>query len=95
MHPENFVYWLQGYFEISKAEHLTAEQTEIVKQHLALVLHHVELPPPFARDVPGMVRRLGDPEAPIEAIEPEDVARRRRILRGAAGFHNQRPRAFC
>jgi len=37
MTPEQFVYWLQGFFEISNAEALSRLQTEIVKDHLALV----------------------------------------------------------
>lgn len=34
--PENFVYWLQGFFEISEAKTLTEEQVIIVKEHLEL-----------------------------------------------------------
>lgn len=37
MSPENFCYWLQGYFEIGKEETLTKEQVEEIKNHLHLV----------------------------------------------------------
>lgn len=40
MTSRDFVYWLQGYFEMSGATALTAEQTECVKRHLALVFTH-------------------------------------------------------
>lgn len=32
-----FCYWLQGFFEISKADCLTTEQIEIIKKHLSSV----------------------------------------------------------
>lgn len=37
MSPENFAYWLQGYFEIGKSEELTKEQVQEIKNHLKLV----------------------------------------------------------
>lgn len=39
MTPEQFCYWLQGYFELSSEERpqLYSEQTRIVRDHLALV----------------------------------------------------------
>jgi hypothetical protein len=42
MNSENFAYWLQGYFELlGKDEPLTKEQTQIIKDHLALVFDKV------------------------------------------------------
>ena len=38
MTPENFVYWLQGYFEMTGATTLTEQQVEMIKEHLAMVL---------------------------------------------------------
>lgn len=39
MTPENFVYWLQGFFEIDQnVKQLSVYQTKIIKDHLALVL---------------------------------------------------------
>lgn len=37
MTPENFCYWLQGYFEISGGKALTKEQATIIIDHLKLV----------------------------------------------------------
>lgn len=36
--PENFFFWLQGFFELSEAKELTEKQIEIIKQHMALVV---------------------------------------------------------
>lgn len=41
MSPENFAYWLQGFFEIAGTDELTADQVKIVKDHLALVFEKV------------------------------------------------------
>jgi hypothetical protein len=38
MTSDNFVYWLQGFFEISGNQELTKEQVQIIKDHIALVL---------------------------------------------------------
>ena len=38
MTSENFVYWLQGFLELSATKDLTPAQVMIVKDHLALVL---------------------------------------------------------
>lgn len=43
MTPENFTYWLQGYFEISPSNCLMPEQVEIIKDHLDLVFNKVTL----------------------------------------------------
>jgi hypothetical protein len=37
MTPENFTYWLQGFFEMSDSTELTEEQVVMVKEHLKLV----------------------------------------------------------
>lgn len=45
MSPENFCYWLQGYFEIAESgeqlESLDEDQIQVIQEHLALVLHRV------------------------------------------------------
>lgn len=38
MTSENFCYWLQGYLELTSQDNLTAEQIQIINDHLALVL---------------------------------------------------------
>lgn len=40
MTSRDFVYWLQGFFEISDAETITKEQITIIKNHLNLVFYH-------------------------------------------------------
>jgi len=37
MTPENFCYWLKGYFEITGYLDLNAERSKVVKEHLNLV----------------------------------------------------------
>ncbi len=37
MTPENFTYWLQGFFEISNSNKITEKQVQIIKDHLDLV----------------------------------------------------------
>lgn len=41
MSPENFCYFLQGYLETSNPEFISAAQTQIIKDHLALVFNKV------------------------------------------------------
>lgn len=38
MTSDNFIYWLNGYLELSGAETLTKEQVKVIKDHLKLVL---------------------------------------------------------
>lgn len=40
MTSRDFAYWLQGFFEVSNAETITKEQTEVIKRHLNLVFKH-------------------------------------------------------
>lgn len=39
--PEQFVYWLAGFLEISDSKSITAKQTQIIKDHLDLVFKKV------------------------------------------------------
>jgi hypothetical protein len=39
MTSEQFIYWLQGFMEISDPASLNEEQTQIIKDHLKLVLN--------------------------------------------------------
>lgn len=41
MTPENFAYWLQGFFEISGAKTLDERQVQEIKNHLDLVFTKV------------------------------------------------------
>lgn len=40
MKSVEFCYWLQGLFELGNPQSLSAEQTELVKRHLAMVFKH-------------------------------------------------------
>ena len=40
MTSRDFVYWLQGFFEVSGATTLTSEQSAVIKNHLNLVFKH-------------------------------------------------------
>jgi hypothetical protein len=40
MTSRDFVYWLQGFFEIGKPTTLSMEQTAMVKRHLEMVFIH-------------------------------------------------------
>src|ERR1700722_16349532 len=40
MKSRDFVYWLQGYLEISEEAALTKEQVKLIRKHLALVFKH-------------------------------------------------------
>jgi hypothetical protein len=51
MTPENFTYFLQGYFEISGATYLSETQTQIVKDYLDLV---------FKKDTPDRSTGFGE-----------------------------------
>lgn len=41
MTPEQFVYWLQGYLELTDCAQLSSRQVKCIREHLALVLKHV------------------------------------------------------
>lgn len=40
MRSRDFVYWLQGMFELSDLKTLDERQTELVRRHLAMVFKH-------------------------------------------------------
>ena len=39
MTAEQFTYWLQGFMEIGNPDNLSTEETQIIKDHLALVFN--------------------------------------------------------
>lgn len=41
MTPEQFTYWLQGFFELSPSGPLSEMQAQIIRDHLALVMKKV------------------------------------------------------
>lgn len=40
MTPENFCYWLQGYFEIEEPDFLSKGQIRMIRDHLSLVFNY-------------------------------------------------------
>lgn len=40
MTSRDFAFWMQGFFEISNAESINKEQTQMIKNHLNLVFKH-------------------------------------------------------
>lgn len=38
MSPENFVFWLNGFLELTEQEQIGSKQMTIIKDHIALVL---------------------------------------------------------
>jgi hypothetical protein len=72
MTPENFVYWLQGYFELNDAagtsttsvtpgtlKFLSEKQLQVIKDHLNLVLHKKTPTSPFSFSFPPYSGTLG------------------------------------
>lgn len=49
MKSVEFCYWLQGLFELGNPTSLNAEQTDLVKRHLAMVFHH-EIDPSYGKE---------------------------------------------
>ncbi len=40
MTPRDFVFWLQGFFEITDPTEINEKQTQMIKNHLNLVFYH-------------------------------------------------------
>lgn len=53
MNADQFVYWLNGYLELSGAQELNASQVRCVREHLALVLKKITPPGPAWQPSPG------------------------------------------
>lgn len=49
MTPQEFCYWLQGFFELSESNGMSPKQVEIVKEHLRLVFTKVTGNVPVAK----------------------------------------------
>ncbi len=66
MTSREFCYWLQGFFEIGgKPELLTAEQTDMVRRHLAMVFHH-EIDPSYGGPAKqAALQETHDPPRPV------------------------------
>lgn len=49
MTSREFIYWLQGLFELGEPSSLNEQQTELIKRHLAMVFRH-EIDPSYPED---------------------------------------------
>jgi hypothetical protein len=57
MTEKDFIYWLQGFFELSGAETLNKQQVKAIKEHMALVMKKVTpstVQPPFPVTIPNI-----------------------------------------
>jgi hypothetical protein len=66
-----FVFWLQGFFELSEANTpLTMEQIQIIKNHLKLVFLY-EIDPSYSEDktVQAIFQNIHDGKNPLEGIK--------------------------
>lgn len=70
MTSKDFVYWLQGFFELSDANTpLTEKQVQTIKNHLKLVFLH-EIDPSYSNDptVQKIFQNIHDGKKPLDGI---------------------------
>lgn len=46
MNSRDFVFWIQGFFEVADPKEITPEQVDLIKKHLNLVFKH-EIDPSY------------------------------------------------
>jgi hypothetical protein len=71
MRSDQFVFWLQGFFELSEPNKpLTMEQIQIIKNHLKLVFLY-EIDPSYSEDktVQAIFQNIHDGKKPLEGIK--------------------------
>lgn len=67
MTSRDFVYWLQGYFELQPLDTIPVQwQIDKIKRHLNMVFHH-EIDPGFGKDLPDL-KKIHDPPLDVSAI---------------------------
>lgn len=71
MTSEQFVFWLQGMFELTDPKKLDAEQTATIKKHLELVFVH-EIGPALEKKTPGLTDKHGGKTA-IDFTPPQSI----------------------
>ena len=70
MRSDQFVYWLQGYFELQGTNQvLTPEQVQIIKNHLKLVFLH-EIDPSYSDNkvVQQIFQNIHDGKQPLDGV---------------------------
>jgi hypothetical protein len=71
MTSKDFVYWLQGFFELSDPNQpLTEKQVQTIKNHLKLVFLH-EIDPSYSDDptVQKIFQNIHDGKKPLEGLD--------------------------
>lgn len=58
MSPENFVYWLQGFFELTDSKNLSESQIQVIKNHLVLVFDKKTPDVPVLNPFPAIPPKL-------------------------------------
>lgn len=58
MTPENFVYWIQGLFELADPKSLDENQTAMIKRHINLVFKNVTAEPDTSPDKATEIEKL-------------------------------------
>lgn len=77
MKSVEFCYWLQGLFELGNPTTLDANQTELVKRHLAMVFKH-EIDPSYGKaEAQAALNALHQGSKPVpvahDHVHPGDV----------------------
>lgn len=73
--PENFCYWLQGFFEITGGisnEGITLAQVNVIKKHLALVFTNVT----SSEDKPALVKESPASQPPLSLEDLRKILQR-------------------
>lgn len=78
MTPEQFVYWLKGFYELNEPKNITEKQTLIIKDHLNLVFGKIT-PDRNINNIPNSIEK-GNTGVPINMTLP--VNKRSKIRPG-------------
>lgn len=68
MTPEHFVYWLQGFLELSESKTLSAKQLQVVRNHLNLVFMHIDMKDPPEKQEALQAAHDGNPLSQLRAM---------------------------
>jgi hypothetical protein len=79
MRSDQFVYWLQGFFELQGTNQaLTIEQVQIIRNHLKLVFLH-EIDPSYSDNkvVQQIFQNIHDGKQPLDGVnvKPNIIAK--------------------
>lgn len=83
MKPDQFLYWLQGWFEIESDVIINSTKTKIIKQHIDLTLKCVELTDKSTLDnklLPTIYEIKGIIEASLSGVNQEHTTHIKKIV---------------